>query len=326
MSQLRLENYLFTVESAKRAFSLLKPQGDLVYYNFYRQSWLPQKLEKMIYEATGRWPNKIYQKSDFSIIRLRKTHAASSPGPAASAKTLEVPSDNWPFLYLKERSIPLIYRYAIGGLMSVVFLLLGFLHWHYRQQPNYFGRQQLAIKLSFILMGIAFLLLETKSVIQFSLLFGTTWLNNSLVFLAVLLLVLVANWLALLFQSKIYLPLFFILLIGSSFFSAVFPLRHLLYFENVFWRFIFASIITFSPIFFANLIFSLLFRDQPIAEHLFGWNLIGATIGGMVEYLSMWIGYNNLSLIVAGCYGMVWLLVFMAQRWSAPLAAPAAKG
>src|SRR5262249_32644211 len=52
----------------------------------------------------------------------------------------------------------------------------------------------------FIGMGLAFLLLETKSVVQFSLLFGTTWLNNSLVFLAVLMFVLLANHLASRFQ------------------------------------------------------------------------------------------------------------------------------
>ncbi len=31
-------------------------------------------------------------------------------------------------------------------------------------------------------MGAAFLLLETKSVVQFALLFGTTWFVNALVF------------------------------------------------------------------------------------------------------------------------------------------------
>ena len=39
-------------------------------------------------------------------------------------------------------------------------------------------------------MGAAFLLLETKSVVQFALLFGTTWFVNALVFLGVLLSVL----------------------------------------------------------------------------------------------------------------------------------------
>ena len=41
-------------------------------------------------------------------------------------------------------------------------------------------------------MGAAFLLLETKSVVQFALLFGTTWIVNALVFVGVLLAVLLA--------------------------------------------------------------------------------------------------------------------------------------
>ena len=36
-------------------------------------------------------------------------------------------------------------------------------------------------------MGAAFLLLETKNVVQFALLFGTTWFVNSLVFAGILL-------------------------------------------------------------------------------------------------------------------------------------------
>ena len=45
-------------------------------------------------------------------------------------------------------------------------------------------------------MGAAFLLLETKNVVQFALLFGTTWFVNSLVFAGVLLSVYLAVELA----------------------------------------------------------------------------------------------------------------------------------
>ena len=40
--------------------------------------------------------------------------------------------------------------------------------------------------LDLFFMGAAFLLLETKSIVQFALLFGTTWLVNSLVFAGIL--------------------------------------------------------------------------------------------------------------------------------------------
>lgn len=44
----------------------------------------------------------------------------------------------------------------------------------------------------FFLLGVAFLLLETRSLVTFSLLFGTTWIVNALVFFAILASVLAA--------------------------------------------------------------------------------------------------------------------------------------
>ena len=51
-------------------------------------------------------------------------------------------------------------------------------------------------------MGAAFLLLETKNIVQFALLFGTTWLVNSLVFAGVL----VAVYLAVETARRVRLP------------------------------------------------------------------------------------------------------------------------
>jgi hypothetical protein len=51
-------------------------------------------------------------------------------------------------------------------------------------------------------MGAAFLLLETKNIIQFALLFGTTWFVNSLVFAGVL----VAVYLAVETARRVRLP------------------------------------------------------------------------------------------------------------------------
>ena len=44
----------------------------------------------------------------------------------------------------------------------------------------------------FFVLGMAFLLLETRAITSFSLLFGTTWLVNSLTFFAILTSVLLA--------------------------------------------------------------------------------------------------------------------------------------
>src|ERR1039457_4613892 len=63
-----------------------------------------------------------------------------------------------------------------------------------------FGKMRGYLDLAF--MGAAFLLLETKNIVQFALLFGSTWFVNSLVFAAVLLTV----WLAIETASRVKLP------------------------------------------------------------------------------------------------------------------------
>ncbi len=75
-----------------------------------------------------------------------------------------------------------------------------------------------------------------------------------------------------------------------------------------------ASLVTFSPIFFANLLFSMTLRDRPLAEHLFGWNLLGAFCGGLLEYTSMAVGYTFLSFIVLVSYNLVFVLLVIDKK------------
>jgi spermidine synthase len=308
MSQLRLENYLFTKESIERAHRLLAPGGDIVFYNHYRRAWLKEKIQAMVGAVTGAPAEIVWQEADFAVLRARKTDTP----PVVGAVSRDIPTDDWPFLYLYKRGIPEVYGWMMGGMVLLAILLMAALHRTTRKQEAGQPRR-LLVKLAFVFMGIAFLLLETKSIIQFSLLFGTTWINNSLVFLAVLLLVLLANWVASVTKLRSLWPIF-VLLIASSLISLVFPLKNLLGVESGVARFALAGLMTFSPIFFANLIFSITFRDQEVAEHLFGWNLIGATIGGIAEYSSMMLGYGFLAVIVAVCYTIVFILLTLQRR------------
>jgi len=150
-------------------------------------------------------------------------------------------------------------------------------------------------------MGAAFLLLETKGIIQFSLLFGTTWLNSSLVFFAVLLSILMAIWVADRVRDPRLLPAASVLIFVATSVSLAVPLDALLAFEPVA-RFLLASALMFTPVFLANLIFSVLFRDRLDAELYFGWNLLGATIGGVLEYVSIATGYQALGAVVIALY------------------------
>jgi hypothetical protein len=80
------------------------------------------------------------------------------------------------------------------------------------------------------------------------------------------------------------------------------PLSQFLGIENLGLRYLVASLFTFSPIFFANLFFGLHFRTQQFPERVFAWNLMGACLGGMAEYLSMAVGYRALAFLVVILY------------------------
>jgi hypothetical protein len=315
MAQLRLENYLFTEDSLRRAYELLSDNGEILLYNFYRRPWLIEKFQRMIHAATGKYPAKVLDNNDFMIFMAGPNYGADQAPVFSAQERVEIPTDDWPFPYLKRRQIPSFYAKALVSVGLAVGLLLALLEFlNRRQGSGASSSANLTTKLAFVLMGGAFLLLETKSIVQFSLLFGTTWVNSSLVFVAILLLVLAANAAARMVRDKRSLWIAYGLLMLSCGVTLLFPLKGLLQFESAPLRFVLASVMTFLPIFFANLIFSVNFRDQAVPEHLFGWNLLGATLGGVLEYTSMAVGYNALAVIVAVSYALVFLLFAVAGR------------
>ena len=72
-------------------------------------------------------------------------------------------------------------------------------------------------------------------------------------------------------------------------------------------RFIAGVSVAFAPVFLANLIFSQRFRDVGASTVAFGANLLGAMLGGVLEYLAIITGYRNLLFVVALLYGLAYL-------------------
>jgi hypothetical protein len=84
-------------------------------------------------------------------------------------------------------------------------------------------------------------------------------------------------------------------------------------------RFVVAVTIAFAPIFLANMVFAQRFRGTADATTAFGANLLGAMIGGILEYLSLIVGYRWLLVLVALLYG----LAFVTGRRHLRVAGPA---
>ena len=154
-------------------------------------------------------------------------------------------------------------------------------------------------------MGAAFLLLETKNIVQFALLFGTTWFVNALVTAGVLVAVFAAVEVSRHVVVRRPALLYAALLAALAVAWAV-PPAALLSLSPL-PRFVLAVIIAFMPIFLANMVFSQRFRDTGDSTTAFGANLLGAMVGGILEYSSLIIGYQWLLVLVALLYGLAFL-------------------
>ena len=63
-----------------------------------------------------------------------------------------------------------------------------------------------------------------------------------------------------------------------------------------------AVTVAFLPIFAANVVFAKRFSDSADATTSFGANLLGAMVGGCLEYLALVIGYKGLLIVAAVLY------------------------
>ena len=287
-ANIRLESFLFTEESFEQAATLLAPDGVLVLYNYYRRDWLINKLAHQLERVFGRAP---YQKSYGESI------AALAIGPAihGNVRTQRVTpaTDTWPFLYMERPVLPAMYLFIMYLFVSAGVVAIWL--------TGHANRRSAVIHGPFALMGAAFFLLETKSVISFSLLFGATWIVNSLVFVAILCSVLVANVIVARWTVRHPWPLV-ALLLGVLALQYLIPLRVLLDIGSFSLRYLVTSVLLFAPVFIANLVFSSFFKDTTESAAAFGWNITGTMIGAALEYTSMAVGYRNLTLVVLALY------------------------
>jgi hypothetical protein len=62
------------------------------------------------------------------------------------------------------------------------------------------------------------------------------------------------------------------------------------------------------PIFLANVAFAKRFAESDNSQAAFGVNLLGAILGGCLEYAALLTGYRNLLIVVAVLYLLAFLL------------------
>jgi spermidine synthase len=236
---------------------------------------------------------------------------------------LLIATDDWPFLYLRRPMIPDL---SVRGALIMGGLALLLLFWFVPQRQGnpegwteewrqvlayWFGRREGERGRSFdgrmFFLGAGFMLIETKAVVQMALLFGSTWMVNSVVFFAVLVMILAANLFVLKVRPQALWPYYAGLFVTLAL-NAVIPLDHFLGMAPTA-QIVGSCTLVFAPILFAAVIFAVSFSRTREADRAFGFNIAGAMLGGLAEYTSMLLGFQYLVLVALGFYvfSAVWV-------------------
>jgi len=299
MANIRLDGFVYTVEGIRAAWRLLNDRGVLALsFATVGQPWLAGKLYRMVTEATGREPRAYTKGLKWLVMVVEKQPMANPPvafgefvpwHPAAADLATPPASDDWPYLYLLKPTIPPDYVLVILSLLTISVVAVA------RLKPKGAGTEDL----HFGAMGMGFLLLETKAIVDSSLYFGATWVVSLIVIAGVLLMVLLANSVAARlrgFTTWLYLPL-----IASILLVFAVPNERILGLSYVA-RLAWTALVVPIPVFFAGLVFSGTFKRATLPAAAFGANLVGAMLGGFAEYLSMAIGRRSLVVVVLAAY------------------------
>src|SRR5262249_40498337 len=133
-----------------------------------------------------------------------------------------------------------------------------------------------------------------------ALLFGSTWVVNSIVFFAILVMILLSNLYVLLFRPR-RLGAGYALLIAALLVNALVPMTAFLALPGEA-RVVVSCLVVFLPIFFAGVIFAASFQVSASPDVDFGSNIGGVILGGLSENLSLIFGFNHLLYLAIAYY------------------------
>jgi SAM-dependent methyltransferase len=327
-TSVRLDNYIYTVESFRDAVRRLAP-GGLLYVSFFvEQPFIAQRLFRNLGGALGydpvgvlhddpgpsgrpRW-NAYYlagarevQPGFAAVFAGREGYAPIVADPEVAPST-----DDWPFLFLQERGIPWVMTLIAGAIV----LLAGTFAVTARPKGERFDRR-------LFWMGAAFMLIEVHNVSRLALVFGTTWHVNAWVIGAILLVILLANAVTTRLRRAGRHPgrgavagLFVTL--GLAWLAPLETVAALPYGLGS------AAAVTLmtAPLFFAGLVFADAFADSTSPGFALGWNVFGAVVGGMTESVSYVLGIPALVPVAAVFYV---LALWPGRRQADPALVPA---
>lgn len=287
---------------------------------------LGRKIYLMLQQAfDGNPPLCIEVGYDGGVVFLESEDGQVSPPPAFLAAggfsnitatyanpalRADVSTDDWPFFYMPQRIYPFSYLVMVG-LVLVLSLALTSSFLPGRPQPA---------SVPFFLLGAGFMLVETKSITELGLTFGNSWQVIGLVIAGILVMAYFANLIVQRFDiSNAVVP--YALLVASLMLgwwvarSGGLPST---------WTGRLATLgLLTCPLFFSGIVFSTLLKGRGEISGAISANLFGAMCGGLLEYNSMYFGFQFLYLMAAGLYVLAFIWELFRVRFDREVVAPA---
>lgn len=316
MTNARLDHYVYTLESLRQARSLLAKDGILTLSFAAVRPFIGDRMAVALRDVFGhkpfifKVPTTTYGWGGTMFVsgNLAGVHAQLAAQPklgeaiAHWQKTQPVePSyataaavDDWPYIYLESRRIPVLFFLLVGMLIALLVhgqkklnaerLVAGWTrdHWH------------------FFFLGAAFLLLEVQNISKASVVLGNTWQVNAVIISGILAMILLANLVAARFPALPIEP-FYLGLCASCLGLYYLDLSRFAFLPYATKAIVLGGL-TALPMFFSGVIFIRSFAAAAHKHDALGANLIGALVGGLLQSITFITGLKALLLIVAALY------------------------
>ena len=307
-SNMRIDNFVYTEEAFREAARHLSSNGVIFVKFQVDRPWLGARLVEMLRATLGSSPVVFSADATYSLPSTcfvasagQRVNEALAADPRlvefvgknrrVLSDTVPITTDDWPYLYQRDRRIPRTY-YSVSVLVILIAIIL---YARVRRTDH----THTNFSLFFFGMGAGFLLLETQIISRLALFFGTIWQVNGIVISTLLLALLLANAVVgragALSKSWIWAGL-----VASLAFAYWFPFDRTAAAPAIVGM---MAIGIFSiPVLFAGILFSTEFRNVDSPSAALGANILGAVTGGLLENLSLLFGLRALLLVAILLY------------------------
>jgi spermidine synthase len=317
LSNARLDNFVYTKESISAAARLLSSDGVMVISFSPQREYIVERLRATLDQVFGQ-PTRVFQvqpskfgwgavlfvngnQESISMALRANPDIAEFIDSAKVASVMEQPvqpsTDDWPYMYIERPMIPSLF-YVLAAIVPLLWGITSFIFAGRLVLPPLRKKEPFY----FFTLGIGFIVIQVFIITKASLLFGSTWIVNSIVISGMMLTILVANLMlsrGMHFPVRLVAGLLLLVCLGLAAISfepfLSFPL----------WgRCLIGLVLAGIPTFLSGIMFGSAFAEAESLSEALGANLFGALVGAMLQSIVFLLGISSLAYLGALAYAL----------------------